>query len=159
MIREAVPAVESGGLWCYIAEAEVRIVGAIVFIPVDRNQAGVVKSMGVVKEWRRQGIGYELKQRAMAQMAKHNARAVWSEVHRGNFAMTGLNAKLGIAFTPSTSDGEYLNYGSDLNVEIPGKQSAGGSLRREHRRATESEAARPNDDLDFGHGPPGGITF
>jgi ribosomal protein S18 acetylase RimI-like enzyme len=84
-------------------EATGRIVGAIVFGP-DSEVADQyrIHSLGVVPDRRRQGIAERLKVAALAEIAAVAGRVqnVFSEVHKNNLAMLGLNDKLDVKRAP-----------------------------------------------------------
>ena len=74
-----------------------RIVGIIVFGP-DLNVEGQyrIHAMGVVRDRRREGIATSLKYAALTEIAATAGhQSVFSDVHKNNVAMIGLNDKLG----------------------------------------------------------------
>lgn len=89
-----------------------RIVGVLVYRPVDGATGAqptyLVSSLGVASEWRKRGIGTNLKLSAMANVATATGANVVSEVHRANHAMNSINEKLGVTTSRELTKGtEY----------------------------------------------------
>lgn len=77
-----------------------RIVGVVVFGPNEHRW--YIHAIGVVRDRRRQGIGERLKITALAEIAAvaGGRQNVFSEVHKNNLAMLGLNDKLNVLRAP-----------------------------------------------------------
>ena len=75
-----------------------RIVGVIVFgADTDHADRRTIFSMGVVRDRRRQGIGITMKKATLVEIAAAGYDGVvFSQVHKYNKAMLGLNEKLGV---------------------------------------------------------------
>jgi RimJ/RimL family protein N-acetyltransferase len=100
VIRDAPSVIAAGGSDASIAvavDAEDRIVGVVVFGFDPGAGQQLIHALGVVKDRRRQYIGLNLKEAALAELAaSHRPQAnVFSEVHKLNHAMLALNDKMG----------------------------------------------------------------
>jgi hypothetical protein len=93
-----------------------RLVGVIVYNPCGPDQIARVRSLGVVKDRRRQGIGITLKQCAIECFAEAGATKYFSEVHQRNDKMMALNGKLGIKYKREPSNGKYLIFANTIQV-------------------------------------------
>ena len=109
VLREAPEAIADPAVDAAIvvaADARNRVVGAAVY--GSRDGTNQIFSLGVVKDRRREGIGTGLKIAALADFAARGGRHdVFSQVHRRNDAMLGLNDKLGVARDKDPEDGEF----------------------------------------------------
>lgn len=99
-IRDA-PGLIAGGLEGQIivaVDGDEKVVGVVVFGPdPDVQGRQTIASIGVVRSRRQEKIGTRLKQAALAELAAAGHRQdVFSQVHKYNAAMLGLNDKLGV---------------------------------------------------------------
>lgn len=100
VIREAPDLIAKGveGQIIVAIDQKGRVVGAVVFGPdPDVDGRPTIASLGVVRTRREEKIGTRLKQAALAELAAAGHRQdVFSQVHKYNRAMLGLNDKLGV---------------------------------------------------------------
>ena len=87
-----------------------RIVGVIVFGTDPKYvKTRSIFTMGVVCDRRRQGIGFRLKKAALAELAASGYDGpVYSQVHKYNKEMRGLNEKLLAEHELDPEAGKYL---------------------------------------------------
>jgi ribosomal protein S18 acetylase RimI-like enzyme len=87
-----------------------QIVGAVIFGPSSVKPDGAeteeVFALGVMPERRRRYIGTDLKLSVMADASARGVPLVISFVHKGNYQMNNLNAKIGVE-TSDWADDEY----------------------------------------------------
>jgi hypothetical protein len=70
--------------------------------------------MGVLRTRQDEGIGMDLKERALDVCTGAGATIVRSSVHRMNSRMRRVNAKLGIAKTIDPTDGKHFLYAARI---------------------------------------------
>lgn len=95
---------------------------------IDGRPAVVVSAVGVVSDWRRRGVGSNLKLTAMANVATERGTNLISEVHRRNEPMLCLNRKLGVGISEDLLPGtEYRITG--IPVRMPWHRRLWRALR------------------------------
>lgn len=99
---------------CYVATADERIVGAIIF-EVDATRA-FIHALGVQKPWRCQGAATELKHRAIDYFGKSGVSYYFSYVHQSNSKMKRLNEGRLRLDGEWDESGKYLLYGANIVV-------------------------------------------
>ncbi len=94
--------------WLRRRPRETRVVLGVCVYAVE-DGVFISHALGVVRNRRREGIGWALKQVAMANAVADGAeREVVSQVHRRNIEMNALNRKLQAATSKDPEDGELL---------------------------------------------------
>ena len=94
--------------WIKLRPQETGFILGVIVYEIENGQF-VSHALGVVRDRRREGIGWALKRAALANaLAEGAERDVVSHVHKRNTEMNGLNAKLGGASAKDVEDGELL---------------------------------------------------
>ncbi len=115
-------------LGCYVAveRAAPRLLGAIVFTIDQPTKRALIRSVGVVKPWRRQRIATELKQRAIDYLGKRQIEEVVSTVNRFNYPMQRVNEQMfSMQGVIEELDGDFV-YTAEVTIDPAEGPAQGG---------------------------------
>jgi GNAT superfamily N-acetyltransferase len=101
-----------------VAVAGDRIIGIAIYGPTQRADVWTIRMLAIVRNWQRQGLGTELKQHVLAEVAHRGSNKISSSVHEDNEPMRALNDALGIPFEidRSADSGERCFYPAVVEI-------------------------------------------